>query len=140
MRRRPKDARCTVHESTQRGDIPAPRKGQRLDRRPITQARSVRPCAQRSALRARPHGTCLRYRPAVEALTLARRGDVTALRRLVNSAPSVLGSAPHAARLLQLAVLGGREPVVEFLLDAGVDVNKPSPIGPMERLIFVTPL
>jgi hemoglobin len=93
-----------------------------------------------SALRARSHGTCLRYKPAVEALTLARRGDVAALRRLVHSAPSVLGSAPHAARLLQLAVLGGREPIVEFLLDTGVDVNKPSPIGPMERLIFVTPL
>jgi truncated hemoglobin YjbI/ankyrin repeat protein len=93
-----------------------------------------------SALRARSHGTCLRYKPAVEALTLARRGDVTALRRLVNSAPSVLGSAPHAARLLQLAVLCGREPVVEFLLDTGVDVNKPSPIGPMERVIFATPL
>jgi len=93
-----------------------------------------------SALRGRSHGTCLRYKPAVEALTLARRGDVAALRRLVHSAPSVLGSAPHAARLLQLAVLGGRKPIVEFLLDTGVDVNKPSPIGPMERLIFVTPL
>jgi truncated hemoglobin YjbI/ankyrin repeat protein len=93
-----------------------------------------------SALRARPRGTCLRYKPAVEALTFARRGDVTALRRLVNRAPSVLGSAPHAARLLQLAVLCGREPVVELLLDTGVDVNKPSPIGPMERLIFATPL
>src|SRR5262249_25544389 len=93
-----------------------------------------------SALRARSHGTCLRYKPAVGALTLAPRGDITALRRLLPGAPSVLGSPPHAARLLQLAVLGGREPVVEFLLDTGVDVNKPSPIGPMERLIFVTPL
>jgi hypothetical protein len=34
-------------------------------------------------------------------------------------------------------VLGGRQTVVEFLLDAGVDVNKPSPIAP---LIMVTPL
>src|SRR5215471_6102737 len=93
-----------------------------------------------SALRARPHGTCLRYKPAVEALNVTRRGDVAVLRRLVKGAPSVLGSVPHAARLLQLAVLCGREPVVEFLLDAGVDVNKPSPIGPMERLIFATPL
>ena len=93
-----------------------------------------------SALRARSHGTCLRYKPAVEALTLARQGDVAALRRLMKSASSTLDSAPHAARLLHLAVLGGREPMVEFLLDSGVDVNKPSPIGPMERLIFVTPL
>jgi truncated hemoglobin YjbI len=90
-----------------------------------------------SALRARPHGTCLRYKPAVESLTFVRRGDVTALRRLVHSAPSVLGSAAHAARLLQLAVLGGRESVVELLLDTGVDVSKPSPIAP---LIFATPL
>jgi truncated hemoglobin YjbI len=93
-----------------------------------------------SALRARSHGACLRYAPAVEALTLARRGDATALRRLMHNAPDILASAPHAARLLQLAVLGGREEVVELLLDAGVDVNKPSPIGPIERLIFATPL
>jgi truncated hemoglobin YjbI/ankyrin repeat protein len=93
--------------------------------------------AEPSALRARPHGTCLRYEPAIESVSLARRGDAAALRRLVERAPDVLGSAPHAAHLLQLAVLGGRKPVIEFLLDAGVDVNKPSPIEP---LIFVTPL
>jgi hemoglobin len=93
--------------------------------------------AEPSGLRARPHGTCLRYGPAADALTLARRGDAAALRQLVKRAPDVVGSASHAARLMQLAVLGGREPVIEFLLDAGVDVNKPSPIEP---LIFVTPL
>jgi truncated hemoglobin YjbI/ankyrin repeat protein len=93
--------------------------------------------AEPSALRARPHGSCLRYAPAIESVSLARRGDDAALRRLVKRAPDCLGSAPHAARLLQLAVLGGREPVIELLLDAGVDVNKPSPIEP---LIFVTPL
>src|SRR5215467_13544742 len=90
-----------------------------------------------SALRARPHGICLRYKPAIESITLARRGDAAALRQLVQHAPDVLVSAPHAAHLLQLAVLGGRQGAVEFLLDAGVDVNKPSPIQP---LIFVTPL
>jgi truncated hemoglobin YjbI len=90
-----------------------------------------------SALRARPHGTCLRYKPAIESATLARRGDAVKLRQLVKHAPDVLASAPHAAHLLQLAVLGGRQAVVEFLLGAGVDVNKPSPIEP---LIFVTPL
>jgi truncated hemoglobin YjbI/ankyrin repeat protein len=90
-----------------------------------------------SPLRARAHGTCLRYAPAIESVKLARRGDAAALARLVKGAPSVLGSAPHAARLLQLAVLGGRATVLEYLLDAGVDVNKPSPIEP---LIFATPL
>jgi truncated hemoglobin YjbI/ankyrin repeat protein len=90
-----------------------------------------------SALRARPHGICLRYRPAIESITLARRGDAAALRQLVKHAPDVLASAPHAAQLLQLAVLGGRQAAVEFLFDAGVDVNKPSPVEP---LILVTPL
>ncbi|HEX3417503.1 MAG TPA: hypothetical protein VHT21_14030 [Stellaceae bacterium] len=32
-----------------------------------------------SALRARPHGTCLRYKPAIESLGLARRGGATEL-------------------------------------------------------------
>ena len=118
--------------------VPAPEQRRAIhDKVSILAMALVNEGEEPSALRARPHGTCLRYKPAIEALTLARRGDVTALRRLVNSAPSVLGSAPHAARLLQLAVLGGRQPVVELLLDAGVDVNKPSPIAP---LIFATPL
>jgi len=90
-----------------------------------------------SALRARPHGMCLRYKPAIESITLARRGDAEALRQLVKHGPDVLASTPHTAHLLHLAVLGGRQGTVEFLLDAGVDVNKPSPIEP---LIFVTPL
>src|SRR5215467_3075365 len=33
-----------------------------------------------SALRARSHGVCLRYKPAIEATTLVRRGDAAALR------------------------------------------------------------
>jgi truncated hemoglobin YjbI/ankyrin repeat protein len=90
-----------------------------------------------SALRARPHGTCLRYQPAIQSATLARRGNAAALARLLKRAPEVLDSAPHAARLLHLAVLGGRKSVVELLLESGVDVNKPSPI---KSLIFITPL
>jgi len=91
----------------------------------------------RSALRTPSHGACLRYPPAVDALDLARRGDAAALRKLLTRAPDVLASAPHAAKLLRLAVLAGRGHVVDLLLDNGVDVNKPSPI---ETLIFVTPL
>jgi truncated hemoglobin YjbI len=90
-----------------------------------------------SALRARPHGTCLRYQPAIDALGLARRGDVAGLGALLERAPDVLASTPHAATLMHLAVLAGRTAVVELLLRGGVDVDKPSPIEP---LIFVTPL
>jgi truncated hemoglobin YjbI/ankyrin repeat protein len=90
-----------------------------------------------TALRARSHGTCLRYKPAVESIELARRGNAAALRELLARAPDVLASTPHTANLLRLAVLAGRMPVVELLLDKGVDVNKPSPI---ETLILVTPL
>src|SRR5262249_52639726 len=90
-----------------------------------------------SPLRARPHGTCLRYEPAIDSLALARRGETAALRRLLARAPDVLASAPHAATLLQLAVVGGRGPTVELLLDSGVDVNKPAALFP---LVFVTPL
>jgi truncated hemoglobin YjbI/ankyrin repeat protein len=92
---------------------------------------------RRSVLRARSHGACLRYAPAVASLDLARRGDAVALGELLAHAPDVLASAPHAASLLRLAVSAGRRPVVELLLRHGVDVNKPSPI---ETLIFVTPL
>ncbi len=96
--------------------------------------------AEPSALRARHHSACLRYKPAVEALDLAHRGDAAALRTLLARAPDVLASAPQAAKLLRLAVLAGRSHVVNLLLDNGVDVDKPSPIEPAENLIFVTPL
>ena len=90
-----------------------------------------------SALRARSHGTCLRYEPAIDSLGLARRGDAAALGAVLRRAPDVLASVPHAAALLHLAALAGRAAVVELLLRNGVDPNKPSPIEP---LIFVTPL
>ncbi len=90
-----------------------------------------------SRLRAQSHGVCLRYAPASEALTLARRGDSSALRQLLRSAPDVLVSQPLGATLLQLATLHGRDAVVELLLDSGVDVNQPAPIEP---LIFITAL
>jgi truncated hemoglobin YjbI/ankyrin repeat protein len=97
-----------------------------------------------TALRARSHGVCLRYKPAVHSIELARRGDAAALRELLAQAPDILASAPHTAHLLRLAVFAGRMPVVELLLENGVDVNKPSPV-PLPRhgshsLIFVTPV
>jgi truncated hemoglobin YjbI len=93
-----------------------------------------------SAIRARSHGTCLRYKPAIDSLEIARRGDLTGLQTLLERTPDVLASQTHAARLLHLAALNGRIDVVESLLDRGVDVNKPSEIGSIGSLIFVTPL
>jgi truncated hemoglobin YjbI len=93
-----------------------------------------------SAIRAKSHGTCLRYTPAIDSLEIARRGDQAGLRMLLQQAPDVLASQMHAARLLHLAALNGRIEVVETLLDRGVDVNKPSEIGTIGSLIFVTPL
>ena len=99
-----------------------------------------------SALRARSHGACLRYKPAIESLGLARQGDAARLGVLLKHAPDILASAPHAAALLHLAALSGRTAVVELLLGSGVDVNKPSPIaldaapGGASALILVTPL
>ena len=90
-----------------------------------------------AAIRTRSHGTCLRYRPAIASLTLARQGDAVPLRALLRSAPDVLASETHAARLLHLAAINGRTAVVELLLDSGVNANKPSAIEP---LIMVTPL
>jgi truncated hemoglobin YjbI/ankyrin repeat protein len=94
-------------------------------------------------LRSESHGACLRYKPAVESIELARRGNAAALRELMAHAPDILASTLHNAKLLLLAVLAGRMQIVELLLDEGVDVNKPSPI-PLRRhgshtLIFATP-
>jgi truncated hemoglobin YjbI/ankyrin repeat protein len=99
-----------------------------------------------SALRAHSHGACLRYKPAIESLSLAREGNTAKLHILLKQAPDVLASATHAAALLHLAALAGRTAVVELLLGSGVDVNKPSPIalaaalGGGSTLIFATPL
>jgi ankyrin repeat protein len=86
----------------------------------------------------------LRCKPAIESLGLARRGDAAKLRALLERAPDVLASAPHALTLLHLAALAGRTAVVELILSSGVDVNKPSPIAPTSAwpspLIIVTPL
>jgi hypothetical protein len=75
-----------------------------------------------SALRARSHGACLRYRLAIESLGLAGRGDAAAPRGRLHRAPDVLASAPapHAATLLQLAARSGHDAVIELRLGSGV--------------------
>jgi truncated hemoglobin YjbI len=52
-----------------------------------------------SALRARPHGTCLRYKPAIDSLGLARRGDATELRALLERASLMSSRRLHMPRL-----------------------------------------
>jgi truncated hemoglobin YjbI/ankyrin repeat protein len=121
------DARCVIYEKVQALGLAL-----------------VNESEPHTALRARSHGACLRYKPAVLSIELARRGNAAALRELLAHAPDILASTPHTAKLLQLAVFAGRMPVVELLLDKGVGVNKPSPI-PLRRHgshtpIFITPI
>jgi truncated hemoglobin YjbI/ankyrin repeat protein len=89
-------------------------------------------------IRAQSHGSCLRYAPAIDALSVARRGDAAALGALLRSAPDILAAPTHAANLLNIATINGRTDVVSLLLDSGVNVNLPSPVG--ESLVMVTPL
>jgi hypothetical protein len=78
-----------------------------------------------TALRARSHGSSLRYKPAVESIELARRGNAAALRELLAHAPDILASTPHTAKLLRLAVFAGRMPVVEVEIRRGASVGLP---------------
>jgi truncated hemoglobin YjbI/ankyrin repeat protein len=76
----------------------------------------------------------------------AQRGKVDELATLVVDVPDVVERPAVAARLLQSATLAGRVEVVEWLIDHGVDVNRPAPLpvsmigGSFELVFFVTPL
>jgi truncated hemoglobin YjbI len=93
------------------------------------------------------HGMCLSADdPVVIALGLARRGDVPGLGELRSRAPALLDRPLHAAAVLHQAVSAGKEKAVTWLLDQGVDLDKPSslPVGVVgvafEGIVFVTPL
>ena len=81
-----------------------------------------------------------------QAVLLAQRGKVDELAALVVEVPDVIARAAFAAQLLQSATLAGRIETVEWLIDRGVDVNKPWPLpvritgGSFEGILFVTPL
>ena len=81
-----------------------------------------------------------------QAVVLAQRGKVIELASLVVEVPDAVARAVFGARLLQSATLAGRVEVVEWLIDAGVDVNTPSPLptsligGGLEGILLVTPL
>ena len=94
-----------------------------------------------------PHGMCQpRDHPALVSAEHARRGDVGGLRRVQAGAPAFLERPLHAARVLHAAVSAGRLEAVTWLLDQGVDVDKPCALAvgqaglAFEGIIFVTPL
>jgi truncated hemoglobin YjbI/ankyrin repeat protein len=86
------------------------------------------------------------HHPLNAAAELARRGDRERLCELRAREPTLLADPLHAAAFLHAAVSAGRLELVRWLLDQGVDVDKPwwLPIGAagvaFERVLFVTPL
>jgi truncated hemoglobin YjbI/ankyrin repeat protein len=80
------------------------------------------------------------------AVLSAQRGKVDELAALVVEIPEVIERPAFAAELLHSATLSGRVQVVEWLLDRGVDVNRPAPLpvgvigASFELVFFVTPL
>jgi truncated hemoglobin YjbI/ankyrin repeat protein len=81
-----------------------------------------------------------------QANQLAQRGKKEDLAALVVEIPEAVERAAFAARLLQTATLAGRAEVVAWLVDHGVDVNRPAPLdvslvgGAFELVFYVTPL
>jgi hemoglobin len=81
-----------------------------------------------------------------DACELARKGSLPSLLTLLKVSPDILNRPIRAATIMQVAVLSGRADVVELLLEAGVDADKPHylPINmaghAFERVLFVTPL
>jgi ankyrin repeat protein len=76
----------------------------------------------------------------------AQRGKLEELSTLVVEVPEVVERPAFAARVLQDATMAGRLTVVEWLIDRGVDVNRPAPLdvsvigASFELVFFVTPL
>jgi truncated hemoglobin YjbI len=89
------------------------------------------------------HAKACRTEPACE---LAQKGDVRGLRALSRESPEMFEHPVKAAVIMQTSVLAGRTEVVEWLLGAGTDPDKPHclPIhlagAAFERVLFVTPL
>lgn len=84
--------------------------------------------------------------PTELANELAQRGDLSGLRALMKESPAIFRRPVKATLILQTATLAGRAEVVEWLLQAGLDVDKPYwlPIhlagAAFERVLFATPL
>jgi len=80
------------------------------------------------------------------AAELARKGDLAGLRTLSRHSPETFRRDSQAALILHAATMAGRAEVVAWLLETGVDANKPHylPINlagaAFERVLFVTPL
>jgi len=80
------------------------------------------------------------------AVLSARRGEVEELASFVSEIPDLVEHTAFAAQLLQTATLMGRIEVARWLIDRGVDVNRPWTLnvsvigGAFELVFFVTPL
>jgi hemoglobin len=80
------------------------------------------------------------------AVLSARRGRLDELAGIVAEIPDLVQHTAFAARLLQTATLAERAEVVAWLLNRGIDVNKPWTLpvsvigGAFELVFFVTPL
>jgi len=79
-------------------------------------------------------------------MLFAQRGELDDLAALVSEVPDVVARPAFAAQLLQSATLAGRLEVVEWLIDRGVDMDKPWPLhrslvgASLEGILFMTPL
>jgi hypothetical protein len=71
-----------------------------------------------------------RYGPTRVAIAAATKGDVVALRDVLDAYPHVAAPLdPGSADVLHAAVVKGRDAVVGELVDRGIDVNKPAWVG-----------
>ncbi|HKY36903.1 MAG TPA: ankyrin repeat domain-containing protein [Polyangiaceae bacterium] len=81
-----------------------------------------------------------------QASELARKGDLPGLRALSQGNAATFSHSIKAAIIMQAAALAGRTEVVTWLLESGIDRDKPHylPINlagaAFERVLFVTPL
>ncbi len=109
----------------------------------VNHEQATAPSRHRSALIA----SCgIGARPLARASRSAQRGQVDELAALVADVPDTLARPAFAAQVLQSACLAGRLEVVEWLVEQGVDVNRPSPLpikmagSAFEGVLYVTPL
>ena len=85
---------------------------------------------------------CRRLQPFRSIRALAAKGDATALRRELQGAPALAADAIEMAQVMLKASVRGQTQVVEVLLDAGADPNRPAHFkeGCIFQSLMLTPL